>query len=187
MGWEREAPIQPGSSRRGVALAPVKADMSKSRVHAIFEFGNRASYAYNTLSRFALGTVEPGFVVTAFVVPTAAFANRIDSNLATFERLVAEFNRLERLLPRMIPGPLLIVGVQPDRLDSDPFAANLAPKVLPPVNPNREKPAPSTKLSSQPQRHSASSSGPKCPSCGKQFKTSGGLDWHRSNIPACRM
>lgn len=174
LGWDREVSIHPASSTRGAALAPVKADMSKSGVHAIFEFGNRASYAYNTLSRFALGTVEPGFSVTAFVVPTTTFANRIDSNLATFERLVAEFRRLEQVLPRMIPGPLLIVGVEPFRLDTDPFAAD--PR-MPSVKFGRQ----SGKRS--PQRRAR---GPKCSSCGKEFKTDGGLKWHLSNSGPCR-
>ena len=186
LGWAREAPIHPASSLRGASLAPVKADMSKSRVHAIFEFGNRASYAYNTLSRYALGTVEPGFAITAFVVPTATFANRIDSNLATFERLVGEFNRLERLLPRMIPGPLLIVGVEPDRLDSDPFAANRNAKLAATLKAGPAEPAPSIEPPRPASRRVGRSAGPQCPVCGKRFKTSGGLDWHRRNIQACR-
>ncbi len=28
-------------------------------------------------------------------------------------------------------------------------------------------------------------SGPTCPRCGKGFKTSGGLEWHRTNNPNC--
>lgn len=100
--WSRGRVLAPASESFGVRMAPVSSDLIKAGVHVIFEFGNRASYAYNTLSRFALGCATGVAMVTTFVVPTLSFANAIDSNLATFERLAGEFARLERLMPRII-------------------------------------------------------------------------------------
>src|SRR4051812_24133092 len=48
-GWTRDAVLVPSATSFESRLAPVKADTTKSDVHLIFEFGNRASYAYNTL------------------------------------------------------------------------------------------------------------------------------------------
>jgi hypothetical protein len=113
-GWTRDTVIVPSATSFESRLAPVKADTIKGDVQVIFEFGNRASYAYNTLTRVALGCAVVGVAVTVFVVPRIRFANAIDSNLASFERLAGEFKRLQDVGSTMVPGPLVILGVEPD-------------------------------------------------------------------------
>jgi hypothetical protein len=96
----------------------IQADSIGHRIHVVLEFGNRASWAHNLVTRIT-GAVAANLVdLTVVVVPTDAFSRRIDTNLATFERVVANVRLLERWNPCSIPGPLIVVGVEPDVLPS---------------------------------------------------------------------
>jgi hypothetical protein len=49
-------------------------------------------------------------------VPTHRFAARIDSNLVSFERVTIDMKRLAYHSPNMIPGPMLIIGIEPQNI-----------------------------------------------------------------------
>lgn len=100
----------------GINIRGIQADSIGHRVHVVLEFGNRASWAHNLLTRVT-GAVAGAFVdLTIVVVPTDEFSRRIDTNLATFERVVANLRLLERWNACSIPGPLIVVGVEPETM-----------------------------------------------------------------------
>lgn len=102
----------------GIHIRGIQADSIGHRVHVVLEFGNRASWAHNLVTRIT-GAVAGAFVdLTVVVVPTDEFSRRIDTNLATFERVVANLRLLERWNACSIPGPLIVVGVEPEVMPS---------------------------------------------------------------------
>lgn len=113
-GWARNQVLAPEAERAGTRIRRVSSDMMKSGVHAIFEFGNRSYYAYNMLTRVAFGVATDRVRLSVFVLPTQEFANSIDSNLVSFEQVGAELARLIAALPQMVPGPVMLIGLQPE-------------------------------------------------------------------------
>lgn len=100
----------------GIHIRGVQADMIGHGLHVVLEFGNRASWAHNLITRVT-GAVAGEFAdLTVVVVPTDEFSRRIDTNLATFERVVANLRLLERWNACSIPGPLIVVGVEPEAM-----------------------------------------------------------------------
>lgn len=112
-GWKREVLFAPESRSEQILIRRVSADTLKDGVHAIFEFGNRSYYAYNLTTRVAFGFSTRSTVLAVFVLPSHRFAAAIDSNVVSFEQVVAELGRLCTALPHMIPGPTMIVGLEP--------------------------------------------------------------------------
>jgi hypothetical protein len=113
VGWTREALLAPEVQSEKIVLRRISADTLKYRVHTIFEFGNRSYYAYNIMTRVALGFATGAVGLAVFVLPTHRFAAAIDSNLVSFEQVAAELARLSAAMPRMIPGPTMLVGIEP--------------------------------------------------------------------------
>ena len=113
LGWKGEKTLAPQLRVGRVLIPEVKSDMLKDGVHTIFEFGNRASYSTNLLTRGVFGVVTRAARLTAMVTPTDAFARQIDTNLTTYERVTGELGRLSAALPQNIFGPLVIIGVAP--------------------------------------------------------------------------
>ncbi len=113
-GWLREIGLWPDINVDGVRLAGVRSDMLRDGVHVIFEFGNRSSWAYNLVTRVVLGVARADVGLTVVVTPTHPFAESIDSNLATFERVSAELARIHQVFPPMVPGRIMVIGVEPE-------------------------------------------------------------------------
>ena len=114
VGWQHGDVVSGQLAIDGVRLPAVRADMIKQCTHVVFEFGNVASFAHNLLTRVTLATAKRGIRLTALITPTSVFARQIDSNLAAFERVAGEMNRLADAHPEAIPGPLMVVGVEPE-------------------------------------------------------------------------
>jgi hypothetical protein len=114
VGWQHGDVLSGEMTIDGVRLPPVRADMVKGPTHVVFEFGNVASFAHNLLTRVTLAAATQGIRLTVLVTPTSRFARLIDSNLAAFERVAGEMSRLADAHPEAIPGPLMVVGVEPD-------------------------------------------------------------------------
>jgi len=115
VGWQHGDILSGEMVVDGVRLPPVRGDMIKGATHVVFEFGNVASFAHNLLTRVTLASAMHGIGLTVLVTPTSVFARQIDSNLAAFERVAGEMSRLAAVHPEAIPGPLMVVGVEPDR------------------------------------------------------------------------
>lgn len=112
-GWRGEKVLAPQLRVGRVLIPEVRSDMIKDGVHAILEFGNRASYSANLLSRGVFGVVTRTVRLTVMVTPTDSFARQIDANLTTYERVTGELGRLSAAVPQHVFGPLVIVGVKP--------------------------------------------------------------------------
>jgi hypothetical protein len=112
--WTRNVVLAAEAELSGTRVRRVNADMVKSGVHAIFEFGNRSYYAYNVLTRVAFGFASGNILLSVFVLPTQEFANSIDSNVVSFEQVGAEMARLLSGVPQMVPGPMMLIGVAPE-------------------------------------------------------------------------
>lgn len=113
-GWTQKIPLAPEVRLASARVPAIESDMIKDQLQVILEFGNRASFFANFLSRFAFGVASRKVRLTVFVTPTYRFAGKIDANLANFERITAEVGRLATGVPTLIPGPLVMVGVEPE-------------------------------------------------------------------------
>lgn len=114
LGFAYGRALSPDVKSDGIHIRGIQADMIGHRLHVVLEFGNRASWAHNLVTRIT-GAVAGDFAdLTVVVVPTDEFSRRIDTNLATFERVVANLRLLERWNACCIPGPLIVVGVEPE-------------------------------------------------------------------------
>lgn len=119
VGWSHARGLSEDTTYDGVRVPGVQADMLGNGLHVILEFGNRASWAHNLVTR-VLGAASTGLAsMTVFVTPTQTFARRIDTNLGTFERIAASLHLMERWRPEAIPGPMIVVGVSPEIMASE--------------------------------------------------------------------
>lgn len=115
LGWTHGRGLSEDTVFDGVRTPGIQADLIGSGLHVILEFGNRASWAHNLLTR-VLGAVAGGHArLTVFVTPTDELARQIDANLGSFERVATTLRLIERWSPHVIPGPLMLIGVGPDR------------------------------------------------------------------------
>lgn len=115
-GWSHGRGLSEDLVYDGVRVPGIQADMLGDGLHVVLEFGNRASWAHNLVTR-VLGATSRGLaLMTVLVTPTQAFARRIDTNLGTFERVAASLQLMDRWRPEAIPGPIIVVGVVPDPL-----------------------------------------------------------------------
>ncbi|MEK6227470.1 MAG: hypothetical protein AABM40_14405 [Chloroflexota bacterium] len=115
--WKRDVLFAAESATNDIRIRRVTADTLRTGVHAIFEFGNRSYYAYNLVTRVAFGYATGIVRLAVFVLPTQKFANAIDSNVVSFEQVAAEMVRLVSSLPRMVPGPMMLIGIEPENFD----------------------------------------------------------------------
>lgn len=116
IGFAYGRALSPDATSDGIQIRGIQADSIGHRIHVVLEFGNRASWAHNLVTRIT-GAVAGDLVdLTIVIVPTDAFSRRIDTNLATFERVAANVRLLERWNPCSIPGPLIVLGVEPEVL-----------------------------------------------------------------------
>jgi hypothetical protein len=112
-GWTRGRVLAPAENVGRVNVTAAKADLLKDGVHAMLDFGNRAAYAYHFFTQAFLAQVAAQVRLTVLVVPTYRFADCIDSNLTTFERVNVEVRRVARI-NGATPSPLAVIGVEPD-------------------------------------------------------------------------
>jgi hypothetical protein len=112
-GWSHGHALSPDIEYEGERMAGIRADMIGSGCHVILEFGNRASFANNLVTR-GVGSIALGKArLLVFVAPRARFADQIDANLATYERIAGMLTWLERKAPGLLPAPICVVGVAP--------------------------------------------------------------------------
>jgi hypothetical protein len=110
-GWSYRRALTPDLTYDGVHVTGTVSDLIGHGCHVILEFGNRASWAHNLVTRVVAAHRREFARLTVFVTPTDRLARQIDTNLASFERVAASVGQLAQLAPEMIPGPLVVVGV----------------------------------------------------------------------------
>jgi hypothetical protein len=114
LGYTRGRQLSADTTYDGVRIPGFQADMIGHGLHVILEFGNRASWAHNLVTRVLGGIASDYARLSVVVAPTDAFARRIDTNLGTFERIASSLKLIERWRRESLPGPILVVGVTPD-------------------------------------------------------------------------
>jgi hypothetical protein len=119
LGFSHGRALSPDTTFDGVRVPGIQADMIGDGLHVVLDFGNRASWAHNLVTRVLGGVANEFAQLTVIVTPTDGFARRIDTNLGTFERIAASLREIERWKRESLPGPIILVGVAPDRLDPD--------------------------------------------------------------------
>ena len=118
IGYTHGRALSPDTSYDDVRIPGVQADMLGHGLHVLLDFGNRASWAHNLVTRVLGGFAIEVVRLTVIVTPTDAFARRIDTNLGTFERVASSMRLIERWRAQSLPGPMIVVGVAPDRVDA---------------------------------------------------------------------
>lgn len=119
LGFSYGRALSPDTTFDGVRVPGIQADMIGDGLHVVLDFGNRASWAHNFLTRVLGGVANQIAQLTVIITPTDGFARRIDTNLGTFERVAASLREIERWRRESLPGPIIVVGVAPDRPDPD--------------------------------------------------------------------
>jgi hypothetical protein len=115
LGWTRGEVLATEAEVDGVRVPACRADLVRPPVHAILEFGNRASYGLNLVTRVPLAVARSSIRLSVMITPTERFGRQLDTNLAIFERVAGEIHRLLDARPEALPGPLMVVGIEPDR------------------------------------------------------------------------
>lgn len=107
-GWTLQPPIvSPG--RTGGPTTGLKGDYKKGRLQVEVQFGNMARW-YTDVFKFQLSYSLDEIDVAVLVVPTQAFANLIDENIAYFERVRRELPWAKMSLTL----PIWVLGVEPE-------------------------------------------------------------------------
>jgi len=108
LGWILQPPIVDPS--RGVGpTTGLKGDYKKGRLQVEVQFGNMARW-YTDVFKFQLSYSLDEVDAAILVVPVQGFANLIDENVASFERV-------ERELPwakMSLTLPIWVIGVEPE-------------------------------------------------------------------------
>lgn len=107
LGWELQPPIV-GRDRTGGPETGLKGDYKKGRLQVEVQFGNMARW-YTDVFKFQLSYSLGEIDVAILVVPTQAFANLIDENVAHFERVCRELPWAKMSLTL----PIWVIGVEP--------------------------------------------------------------------------
>ena len=106
-GWDvRPLVVPPG--RSGPATN-IRSDFKKARIQVEIQFGNMARW-YTDVFKFQLAYSLDDIDVGILVVPTHKFANLIDENVASYERVLRELPWAKMSLTL----PILVIGVEPD-------------------------------------------------------------------------
>lgn len=100
--WECQPPVTEDK------VTGIKADYKKSRVQVEVQFGNMARW-YTDVFKFQVSYSVGLIDVGVLVVPTQAFANTIDENIAHYERVVRELPYAKM----SITLPIWVVGISP--------------------------------------------------------------------------
>lgn len=116
LGWDVHPVVIPE--------AGLKADFRKQHNKKVFQieiqFGNMARW-YSDIFKFQLASIVGQTDIGICIVPMKEFADRIDSNVAHYERCVRELPQIQSLLHL----PILVIGVYPDKktehVDLDSF------------------------------------------------------------------
>jgi len=107
-GWE----IRPLVVSRENSAGPttnIKSDFKKNRIQVEVQFGNMARW-YTDVFKFQLAYSLDSIDVGILVVPTHRFANLIDENVASYERVLRELPWAKMSLTL----PILVLGVEPE-------------------------------------------------------------------------
>jgi hypothetical protein len=110
--WELQPPIV-NRDRGGGPETGLKGDYKKGRLQVEVQFGNMARW-YTDVFKFQLSYSLGAIDVAVLVVPTQAFANLIDENVAHFERVRRELPWAKMSLTL----PIWVIGVEP--MDYEP-------------------------------------------------------------------
>jgi hypothetical protein len=106
-GWEiRPLVVQPGSNS---PKTKIQSDFKRDRIQVEVQFGNMARW-YTDVFKFQLAYSSDQIDVGILVVPTQKFANLIDENVASFERVMRELPWAKMSLTL----PILVLGVEPE-------------------------------------------------------------------------
>ena len=105
--WELQPPIV-SRDRTGGPETGLKGDYKKGRLQVEVQFGNMARW-YTDVFKFQLSYSLGEIDVAVLVVPTQAFANLIDENVAHFERVCRELPWAKMSLTL----PIWVIGVEP--------------------------------------------------------------------------
>jgi hypothetical protein len=62
LGWRREEPLLSDGPFGGIDASGTLTDTARDGLHAVFDFGNRASWGNNMLTRVAAGSPWAGYV-----------------------------------------------------------------------------------------------------------------------------
>lgn len=101
--------VVPGGQHPDVPTTKLKSDFNKGRVQVEVQFGNMARW-YTDVFKFQLAYSLDMIDVGILVVPMAKFANLIDENVASFERVKRELP----LAKMSLTLPILVLGIEPD-------------------------------------------------------------------------
>ncbi len=107
-GWQLQPPIV-SRERQGGPETGLKGDYKKGLVQVEAQFGNMARW-YTDVFKFQLSYSLGEIDVAVLIVPTRAFANLIDENVANFERVSRELPWAKMSLTL----PILVIGIEPD-------------------------------------------------------------------------
>jgi hypothetical protein len=105
--WELQPPIV-GPDRAGGPETGLKGDYKKGRLQVEVQLGNMARW-YTDVFKFQLSYSLGEIDVAVLVVPTQAFANVIDENVAYFERVSRELPWAKMSLTL----PIWVIGIEP--------------------------------------------------------------------------
>jgi hypothetical protein len=98
----------------GIASSKLAADFRKTfgdlTIQAEVQFGNMSRW-YSDIFKFQTAYSQSLIDMGLCIVPTAALAKRIDSNVAYYERVLRELPSAEL----SITLPILVIGIEPDR------------------------------------------------------------------------
>jgi len=106
-GWELQPQIV-SKDKSGGPVTGLKGDYKKGALQVEAQFGNMARW-YTDVFKFQLSYSLGEIDVAVLIVPTQAFANMIDENVAYFERV-------ERELPwakMSLTLPIWVIGIEP--------------------------------------------------------------------------
>lgn len=89
-------------------MTKIRSDFKKDRIQVEVQFGNMARW-YTDVFKFQLAYSLGDIDVGILVVPTNRFANLIDENVASYERVLRELPWAKMSLTL----PILVVGIEP--------------------------------------------------------------------------
>lgn len=106
-GWNLQPPIVSPNRSEG-PVTGLKGDYKKGRLQVEAQFGNMARW-YTDVFKFQLSYSLDEIDVAVLVVPTQAFANLIDENVAHFERVSRELPWAKMSLTL----PIWVIAIEP--------------------------------------------------------------------------
>ncbi len=108
LGWQLQPSIVAKDNDAGPKTG-LKGDFKKGRLQVEIQFGNMARW-YTDVFKFQLSYSLDAIDIAVLVVPTQAFSNLIDENIANFERVARELPWAKMSLTL----PIWVIGIEPD-------------------------------------------------------------------------